>query len=577
MLIAGAALPALGQDTPESLLPPGFDQPAATPAPTPARAPDSGTPAPLPSESPGAALSNDSAAEPQPESTEPVDLSRYELPDFARHTLDRIGAVAWGNPSFPATAFRHGDGRFLTTLMRRLDAPVASRWVSIALRRALLSRIDTPAHVNGADFAAERAWLLLRMGESIAAREVVQDVDVDNYTPLLFEVAMQTALANGDPAGLCPIAEPGSQILPERAWAFARAMCAGLAGQPNKAGQMFDQARLGSGANDIDVLLAEKVLGAGAQGRRAVTVEWDGVDRLTAWRFGLATATGAEVPEALYATAGPQVRYWFALSPTPTSGARARAAELAAAQGVFSCAGLVDLYSEIEGEDDANSALVTVARDLRTAYAAATVADRIKALQTLWNEGTSPRAQYARLVLTARAAAGIAPGADSAAEADRLIASMLTAGLDTPALAWRGAVRRGSDGWAMLALADPAPERRVSGTDFDAYRSAAARRKAQLVFAGLAGLGRLEVADARRAAGTLDVAVGAANNWTRAIDGAARRGDAGTVALLAAVGMQSRGWAAVTPEALFHVVASLRATGMTDYARMIAVEAVTRG
>jgi hypothetical protein len=32
----------------------------------------------------------------------------------------------------------------------------------------------------------------------------------------------------------------------------------------------------------------------------------------------------------------------------------------------------------------------------------------------------------------------------------------------------------------------------------------------------------------------------------------------------------------VTPEALFHIVASMRAAGMASYARMIAVEAVTR-
>ncbi len=387
---------------------------------------------------------------------------------------------------------------------------------------------------------------------------------------------MQSALASGDPGGLCAIADSASQQLPEPGWAFARAMCAGLAGQPNKAGQLFDAAARGTSPNDIDVLLAEKVLGTGAQGRRAVTVEWDGVDRLTSWRFGLATATGVAIPDSLYATTGVQARYWYALSPNAPSSLRAPDAELAAAQGVYSSTGLVDLYSEIEGEEDASSAQVAVARDLRTAYVAATTADRIKAIQTLWSAAATPRAQYARLVLTARAAGRIAPDKDSAPLADKLIASMLTAGLDSPAMAWRDTVRRGTDGWAMLALADRAPGSRVSGSDFDAYRSAADRRRAQLLFAGLAGLGRLEIADARREAGMLDVAVGASNSWTRAIDLAARRGDAGTVTLLAAVGMQSRNWALVTPEALFHIVAGLRATGMNDYARMIAVEAVTR-
>src|SRR3546814_5878236 len=50
--------------------------------------------------------------------------------------------------------------------MKATRAPVISRWASILLRRTLLSEVNTPANVNGADWAAERAWLLLRMGEA---------------------------------------------------------------------------------------------------------------------------------------------------------------------------------------------------------------------------------------------------------------------------------------------------------------------------------------------------------------------------------------------------------------------------
>jgi hypothetical protein len=46
--------------------------------------------------------------------------------------------------------------------------------------------------------------------------------------------------------------------------------------------------------------------------------------------------------------------------------------------------------------------------------------------------------------------------------------------------------------------------------------------------------------------------------------------------LLAGVGMQSLSWDDVAPEALFHIVAAMRAAGLGNYARMIAVEAVTR-
>ena len=581
LLLAGVTVPAIGQDRPESLLPPGFDEPVPTPAPVPApsRPAEAAAPIVQPLPLPGneAAPGNAAAAEigNAQEAETVVDLSRYELPAFARHSLARTGVLAAGNTPFPADSLGNADGRFLTTLMRRLDAPVASRWVSIVLRRALMSPLNTPANVNGADFAAERAWVLLRMGEAMAARAVVNDVDLDNYTATLFQVAMQASLATADPAGLCPLADRAAETIRERGWALARAMCAGLAGRPNEAGQLFTQARWGTGAGDIDSLLAEKVLGTGAQGRRAVTIEWDGVDRLTAWRWGLATATEVEVPAALYGSAGPQVRYWQALAPNIDAAARAQAAELAATAGVFSSAGLVDLYGEIDQEGDASGAGAAVARDLRTAYADGDVQDRVQAIQALWNGAETARTRYARLILTARAASWIPASADIE-QPEGLIAAMLTAGYEAPAMEWRPFVARGSQGWALLALADPAQAARVSYGDFDSFADAQDRRKAQMLLAGLAGLGRLDADDARRGAAALDVQIGGANSWTRAIDAAGQRGDAAAVALLAAVGMQASSWSRVSPEALFHVVAAMRAAGMEHYARMIAVEAITR-
>jgi hypothetical protein len=580
-LLAGVAVPALGQDTPESLLPPGFDEPAPTPAPTPpsSRPAEPQGPAAEPVPLPPAQLDlGNVTALPGGNTTEAevlVDLSRYELPEFARRSLARTGITAAGNAAFPADSLGDTDGRYLTALMRRLDAPIASRWASIALRRALMSPLDTPANVNGADFAAERAWVLLRMGEAVAARAVVNDVDLDNYTTTMFQVAMQASLAAADPAGLCPLADKAAETIRQRGWALAKAMCAGLAGRPNEAGQLLTQARWGTGAGDIDNLFTEKVLGTGAQGRRAVTIEWNGVDRLSAWRWGLATATGVEVPADLYRTAGTQVRYWQALAPSIDAAVRAPAAELAAAAGVFSSAGLVDLYSEVDQGGEATGAVAGVARDLRTAYAAGDVQDRVGAMRRLWDAAETPRTRYARLILTARAASWI-PATRDLEGADDLIASMLSAGYDDAAMQWRSVVAPGSRGWGLLALAEPSETARASYADFDGFAEAQGRRRAQLLLAGLAGLGRLESGDAQRGAAALDVQIGGVNAWTQAIDAAGQRGDAATVALLAGVGMQSSSWGRITPEALFHIVAAMRAAGMNDYARMIAVEAITR-
>ena len=588
-LMGGAAL-ASRQTAPESILPPGFNEPVTpTPAPAPRRTPTSILPGPTPT--PGAAASPSVATSPAdsggvlptpsptPSATPtPVDLSAYELPGSAKRSLNAIGAIGPDSGGLGATAFGRANGRMTQILMRRLDAPLPSRWLSIALRRALTSRVAPPAGINGADFAAERAWLLIRMGEADMARALVQSVDVEDYTPKLFQVAMQAMLATGDPAGLCPLAEPASRVSNETGWAYARAMCAGLASKTTEAGQLFNAARKLSGRG-IDSLLAEKVVGAG--GGRSVTIEpaeWNGVDRLTAWRYGLAMATGVAIPEELYGTVNAQVAGWRATSPMLDPITRVGIADIAAAQGILSSLALVDLYGEIAATDDSNSAAGATARDLRSASAEGTPDERVAQLRRLWDEPTSARGKFARLVLTARASARIAPDAKYAGDSGRLVASMLTAGFDIAAERWRSVTPSGSDGWAMLALASSRGGMIGYGAvnDYQGNDSDPDKLKTKMLVAGLAGLGRLSAGDAERLGQALGVRFGEENGWTRAITAAAARREAGAVVLLSAVAMQTTNWRGVPPEMLFRSVAALRAVGMEAEARMIVAEAIAR-
>jgi len=583
--LIAVAVPAIGQDVPESLLPPGFgDSPAPAPTPTPRASPRPAAPGtpnfapaapivqPLPGV-PGATPTPQPSASASPIAVNPEALRQYELPDYARRSTASIGIAGQGG-AFGGNAFGTGDGPWLQRIMRSLDAPVVSRWVSIGLRRALVSDIATPAGVDGADFAAERAWLLVRMGEAAPARALVQSVDIDNYTPKLFQIAMQAMLATGDPGGLCPLTQPAMQVSNERGWRLANAICLGLKGEAREAGRIVDQARRQApGGGAIDVALAEKLVGKGAQGRRAATIEWDGIDRLTAWRYGMAAASATPVPAGLFAGVGPQVRYWHATAPQYAPGVRLADADLAAAQGVLSSEALVDLYAQLSSDEDATSTQTALATDLRTAFVGRD-ADRLAMLRQFWEPAITTDLGYARRVLTARAAAMIAPVADHAGDADALIASMLTAGLDLPALRWRGIVPVGSDGWAMLAVADPMGRPVAPGSVSD-YAGQNAR-KGQLLFAALAGLGRLPRDQVTAMARDLNVAVGARNAWTDAIDRAGVNGEGGTVLLLAATGMQTRDWRGVPAEALFHVVAALRAAGREGEARMIAAEAIAR-
>ena len=579
-LALAAAAVAQDRQAPESLLPPGFGQSSPPPASAPAAQRPADT-APAPSTAPRVAATGaagTSAADgtllppapgPSPTATAPVALA-YRLPDFARRSLGRVGPQTGG--IFAPDAFGHTSGRYLETLMRRLSAPLPSRWLSITLRRLLASAIDTPGGTNGADFAAERGWLLLRMGESVAARGVVQAVDTDNMTPKLRQMWMQAALANGDPGGLCPLADAAGNS--ERGWVIARAMCAALTGNGNAQALLRD-ARRAHVASGIDLQLAQKVMGAGVDSRQAITIEWQPVTQLTTWRFGLAAATGVAVPAELYATVGPQVTGWRALAPAIPLAQRAAVADRAAAMGVLSSAALVDLYGAVADDQDSSSADTALATTLRDAY----LGDRdtrLGALRQLW-KAPDAQAGYGRLVLTARAAARLG-AADDVPDADRIVASMLSAGMDRTAQRWRDHVARGGDAWAMLVLADPDSRQRDGASLLSAYAPSGptATRKRQLFLAGLAGLGRMTGAEIEQAAASMDVRVGATDAWTRAIDMAARDGQPGTVVLLCAVGMQTGDWNGVPAAALYRMVAALRAVGLDGEARMLAAEAIAR-
>jgi hypothetical protein len=503
----------------------------------------------------------------------PRPTNYFSIPVGASRPTELVGVLEPGNFGMSANAFGARDGAFQVALMRNLDAPLPSRWASILLRRALLSRVYAPAGVNQVNWIAERADLLLRMGEADAALMLVQSVDTDDYTPRMIEVAGQTALATSDPSGLCPITGPARAQSGAASWVLADAMCAALEAEPARASALIDQARE-RGAGGIDLALAEKVIGASGETRRAANVVWDGVTSIDNWRFGLASATGTEIPAPLMAAAGPRIQAWFARAPMLAPEARANAAETAAALGVFSSRALVNLHSLIFDRTDPAERGDTVGARLRDAWVAEDPGDRVAAMRRLWDETPVAPARYGRLVLTAGAAARIEPAADYQADLANLLASMLSAGLDREAARWSAVVDDSGDqrAWALLAVGSPTGGT-ADGESLDDYMTAHPGRRSELLIAALTGLGRLE-GDAQARQVRLDL--GQRDRWSDALDAAVRARQPGTVALLVAVGMQTGGWGGVPPRNLYRSIVALRAVNMEFEARMIAAEAIAR-
>lgn len=586
-LTAGvAALAAAAAFAQESLLPEGFGTPPAPSRPQPPAQPASGQPATLAAPSPTGgtpALDLDpSIFASAVEEESPVD-EQLELPDSARRSTALTGPFT----GFGQQAWGESDGRFLASLMRRLDAPVASRWASITLRRALLTRVPTPDRVSAPDWVAERAWLLLRMGEADGSRMLIQGVDVDRFNAKLYSVAGQSALATADAAGLCALADGGVIRSREPIWPLSRAICAALSGDTAIAGVLIDQARRRTrDSQGIDIQLAERMMGVNGGGQRSVTIEWTGVNQLTTWRFGMASALGLTIPSDLLGTVGPQVVAWSARAPMVPAAERLQAAMTAARLGVFSNSALVDLYAQ-SADDGGEITSETPAGKLRACYVSDGNAAKVAAMRGFWSglgqDGTSVD-RYGGLILTARAAARIAPDADHAGDAAELIGAMMSAGLDRKAAAWAPTVaamsaEKADPAWAILAVGTP----RVS-VDLSADRLAGIAerwgdenpQKLKLLLGALAGLDRMQTQEQMQLLVDHQVGFDNRSNWARFLLQAARRKEPATVALLVAVGMQTSNWSRISPAMFATMIRALNDVGLEGEARMIAAEAMSR-
>ena len=504
-----------------------------------------------------------------------------EYPGWARRDPWTVGAIEPADARLTSDAWGGSNGAFLSTLMRRMQTPIASRWAHIALRDALLAKLRAPADVNPVDWVGERAWLLLRMGEADAARMLVADVDVDRFTPKMTQVAVQSALANADPPALCPLEDNIKKYDPG-VIRLVQAMCASLAGEADQASGMIDQARRFGRIGGVDLALAEKVVGAGGSGR-ASTIEWDPVDSLTAWRFGLATGTGMLPPDRLINAASPQLRAFQARAPLLTPQQRLASAAVAAGLGVFSSQTMVDLYSAIYDSTDPGDLPDTDAWQIRQAFVGKDQGARIAAIRKVLGSGKDTLTREAARAAVARAATLITPDAKLAKDAPELISAMLAGGYDEAAARWIPAVNRMDDAdsdrcWAMLALAAPniADVGTSRITSFIKRDTSRDHSRSALLVAGLAGLGRITTDTANSLNQRYGLGLGHVTSWTKAVDAAAGRGEGGTVLVLTGTAFQTPLLDRVPAAHMYHSVSALRRTGQDFTARMIAAEALSR-
>jgi hypothetical protein len=422
------------------------------------------------------------------------------------------------------------------------------------------------------------------MGEADAARLLIATMDTDRFTPKMRQVALQSALASGDPSAMCPV-EPELSDVEPRVAPLVTAICASLSGEEERAAADIEAARRRGRLSPIDISLADKVVGAGAETSRAVTIEWEPVEELNSWRYGLATATALMPPERLINAASLQTQAWLARAPMFSPAQRLPLARTAAALGVFSSQALIDLYSASFDATDPDALGETEAWQLRLTYIGRDLDARLSAMRTIWGNAQSPLDRVAAQVLLSRAARHVGPSLELQSDAPDLVASLFAGGFDREAARWSRVVdemddQPGDAVWAMLALGAPEGEQPpVSASrieDFADRDQSEGKQRTALLVAGLAGLGRIDAATAGNLNRAYRLGLAAETGWTRMIDGAMRRRQPGTSILLTASALQGLSFEDTRGVYLYHAVNALRRTGQEYLARMVAAEALAR-
>ena len=425
-LLAAVALPALAQDRPESILPPGFDRPAPPPAAPPAATPgDPLSPtAPVardvsPVDSAVVSTSALTPAELGPPVPPPPPPPEYPA-GIRRDPQDAgvfdpqavgLGARPWGGGERQISVGHDAA---------HVDTPLASRWTHIGLAqradgaRGRARRHDARRLGRRARLAAAADGRGRRCAVA-GRRRSTPTASPPRWSRSRRRARSPTATRRG-----CARSRRRWPRSSARTAPLVRAMCASLSGSAETAAANIDQARRRGTVGGIDLALADKVVGAGADTARAVTIEWEPVTGLNAWRFGLATRDRAAAARAAGRARRPTLRAWLARSPMFPRQRAARTGAHRRRAGRVLFAAFVDLYAAAYDATDPDDLGQSDAWKLRLAYAGK---DRQGAARrdarSVGQGDAEKRGAHRGAVLTARAATLVAPDAELAGRRPR--------------------------------------------------------------------------------------------------------------------------------------------------------------
>ena len=487
---------------------------------------------------------------------------------------DAAGALDPAAGGFAGNPWRGVPGDRAAALLERAPAPARSPAMNDLLRRLLASAGEPePGGMEEGAFAARRAALLARLGAFAEAARIAESTPAARWT------RAEVRFWRGENELACALVRESAGVEPAPEWRRALALCQALEG--DSIGAELTLALLYDRADEADapfLRLVGGLLGHVAAGGPALG---------GAAEFAATVAAGAEIRPADAAALGPAAARALALHPGAADEARLAAAERAATTGALPPDELgaayrrpVFLEDELAAAEPAPGAdAMARARLLQAAEAAADGERRAALLAALWTPapdwpGLGPLARAAEA-----AALAAAPGAHLTRFAPVMARGLAAAGRGAAAAAWIRALDDPEARWRAAPLA-------AVGGGWDA---AAARRwledapagadpaRIERAFAVLDALGRNPGAEAWAAFldAPRDVTLAAPNVGLRyGLRDAARAGRAGEAVLYALIAIGEAGPTAANGLALGAAIRALRALGLEDDARALALEAL---
>lgn len=275
----------------------------------------------------------------------PAGVSVGRLDDV---TTESVGTLTAETGGLDLDIWRDSDGAGVLDLLARLPVAARSPAMHGLARRLLLSAAEPPPSLDDlavpGTFLAARIDALLRLGAFDDVVELIALVPLSARNDLVLQGAVQALLWTGDDAGACTMARAQVRISPAPLWRKALVYCQAHDGQVDAAGLSLSLLYEQAGEDDAAFLAAAARLVGQLDSARPALGD--------AIAFAATVAAGIEIGAEDLARAGPAALRAIALHPEIGREVRLAAAERAAAVGALSPEELADAYLAPAFADD---------------------------------------------------------------------------------------------------------------------------------------------------------------------------------------------------------------------------------